>query len=476
MMANAARDPYWQASVSAEILENPHLQEIIEDRCATCHMPMAHIAATESGDEVRILGEGGLLDPSNPLHSFVMDGVSCSLCHQIRADGLGDVTSYSGGFTIDTLLRAPDRLVFGPYTIEDEQADIMQSVSGFRPEQGLHITQSTFCATCHTLYTPYVDATGQMAGDFPEQVPYFEWFYSDYRRTRPCQDCHMQEAQGGVKISNTSEVLRSPYSLHTFVGGNVYMLEILKSFPDELGVTASTAHFENTQALTLEQLQTKTATIELEDVRLSGPRLSVDVKIENLAGHKFPTGFPSRRAWIRFVVQDSAGTVIFESGGYAEDGSIVGNAADFEEGAFEQHYTAIVQPEQVQIYEAMLEDTERRITTTLLRAARYRKDNRLLPSGFEKAAPYEDIAVRGEAREDEDFQGGGDTIRYVVDVGSAQGSLTVTVELLYQSIGFRWAENLRGVDAPEVRRFIGYYDAIPNLPVVVASATLELDN
>jgi hypothetical protein len=68
-------------------------------------------------------------------------------------------------------------------------------------------------------------------------------------------------------------------------------------------------------------------------------------------------------------------------------------------------------------------------------------------SGFEKAAPCEDIAVRGEAREDEDVQGDGDTIRYVVDVGAAQGSLTVTFELLYQSIGFRWADNLRGVDA-----------------------------
>lgn len=55
--------------------------------------------------------------------------------------------------------------------------------------------------------------------------------------------------------------------------------------------------------------------------------------------------------------------------------------------------------------------------------------------------------MRGEAREDEDVQGDGDTIRYVVDVGAAQGSLTVTFELLYQSIGFRWADNLRGVDA-----------------------------
>ncbi|GAG41494.1 unnamed protein product, partial [marine sediment metagenome] len=121
-----------------------------------------------------------------------------------------------------------------------------------------------------------------------------------------------------------------------------------------------------------------------------------------------------------------------------------------------------------------LQDTENHVTTTLLMASRYRKDNRLLPSGFEKAAPYEDIAVRGGAREDEDFQGGGDEIQYIVNVGSAEGPFTVTVEMLYQSIGYRWAENLRTYDAPEIDRFIGYYDAVPNQPVVIAHSTVEI--
>jgi hypothetical protein len=31
------------------------------------------------------------------------------------------------------------------------------------------------------------------------------------------------------------------------------------------------------------------------------------------------------------------------------------------------------------------------------------------------------------------------------------------VELLYQPIGFRWADNLRGYDAPEPVRFVNYY-------------------
>lgn len=54
------------------------------------------------------------------------------------------------------------------------------------------------------------------------------------------------------------------------------------------------------------------------------------------------------------------------------------------------------------------------------------------------------------------------------------GPLTVTAELLYQSIGYRWADNLRRHDAPEPARFLGYYEQTPNQPVVVASTTVEI--
>jgi len=45
--------------------------------------------------------------------------------------------------------------------------------------------------------------------------------------------------------------------------------------------------------------------------------------------------------------------------------------------------------------------------------------------------------------------------------------LTVKVELLYQSIGYRWAQNLDKYRAPEPDRFREYYYSVPNLPVVV---------
>jgi hypothetical protein len=473
LMANAARDPYFQASVRGEVLANPELGSVIEDKCSTCHMPMARFTALMNGDEGRIFDDG-FTSPANALHALAMDGNSCTLCHQIRETDLGLPSSYSGGFIIDTGLRSPNRIIFGPHTIGRNLASIMQNASGFRPEQGLHLSGSELCATCHTLYTPTVDATGKIVGEFPEQVPYLEWFYSDYRRTQTCQDCHMAEAEGGVKVSNLSRVLRSPFSQHIFVGGNVYMLDVLKEFGEELMLTASSEQFHDTKERAIEQLSTQTATISFDEVRLSGSRIIADVIIEVLTGHKFPTGFPSRRAWIHFVVHDAAGEVLFESGAADPDGSIVGNDNDADPGDFEQHYLAIVQPEQVQIYEAILVDSENHVTTTLLRAKGHLKDNRLLPSGFEKEAPYEDIAVHGAAREDEDFQGGGDEIQYVVDVGEAEGPYKVTIELLYQSIGYRWADNLHLLAGLEIERFLGYYETVPNLPVVVSSAIVEV--
>jgi hypothetical protein len=48
----------------------------------------------------------------------------------------------------------------------------------------------------------------------------------------------------------------------------------------------------------------------------------------------------------------------------------------------------------------------------------------------------------------------------------------VEAELLYQPIGYRWAHNLEKYDAPEPKRFVGYYNAMSSSSwVVVAKAS-----
>jgi len=301
-------------------------------------------------------------------------------------------------------------------------------------------------------------------------MAYLEWKASSVAATQTCQTCHMPVAQGNVRLSSTGGPLRGPFNRHEFVGGNAYMLGLLGTFGQELGLTASSAQMEASRQRTVDYLQTKTGSIAVEQAALEATTLTADVSVRNTAGHKFPTSYPSRRAWIHLVVTDGAGKVVFESGAFDTRGMILENDNDLDPARFEPHYSEIRSADEVQIYEAIIHNTDSLVTTTLLRAASLVKDNRLLPAGFDKAGASEDITVRGEAAGDADFLAGGDVVRYVIDLGGASRPYTVSAELLYQSIGFRWAENLRAFQGTEIADFLRYVEGYSNVPVVIASA------
>ena len=473
MMANASRDPYWQASVRGEVISHPDYDELIQDKCTTCHTPMARTTEAFNGG-VGILLDEGFLHPENDMNTMALDGISCTLCHQIEADGLGTPESFDGHFVIDKTKPTGERSSYGPYEADEANTVVMRSASGYIPEEAGHVQSSELCGSCHTLYTPTVDNEGEVAGLFPEQMPYIEWQASDYADVQSCQDCHMPEAPGEVVLSVTGGPGRSPFSIHSFAGGNTYALRLLQKYGDELQVTASTKQIDAALDRALSQLQEKTAQISVENSEISGSTLNCGVKVNSDVGHKLPSGFPSRRVWIHFKVADANGNVIFESGNWDANGGIFGNDNDLEAAAFEPHYEVINNPEQVQIYEAIMGDVDAAVTTTLLRGALYLKDNRLLPVGFDKAAVSDDIAVFGLAAQDPNFVGGADKLEYQMEIGDAPGPYTITAELLYQSIGYRWAFNLDRFDAPEPQRFIGYYENVSNTPTLISNVSVEV--
>ena len=95
MMANAAKDPIWKAKVSSEVARFPALQTVIEEKCVSCHMPMAKTQAVVNGQAVAAQGDG-FLNPAHQLHEAGLEGVSCTLCHQISDVGLGTMGSFTG--------------------------------------------------------------------------------------------------------------------------------------------------------------------------------------------------------------------------------------------------------------------------------------------------------------------------------------------------------------------------------------------
>jgi hypothetical protein len=472
MMANSARDPYWQASVRREAIDHPMHSGAIQDECAACHMPMAaHVARAAGGQ-----GEVFALLPdarshASELERLAADGVSCTVCHQISNERLGTRESFNGAFVLAPTPADGARVMFGPYKIDAGRKTIMRSVTGFVQAQGMHVERSELCATCHTLITQAFGPNGEVVGSLPEQMNYQEWRHSDFsREQRSCQSCHMPKAAGPVRAASVLGDARESLSRHLFVGGNAFMVRMFSLYRSELGIVALPSELEATARATIRQLQQETATVAVSPPQLTAGTLAFDVDVRNLTGHKYPTGYPARRTWLHVTVRDAAARVVFESGAIDGDGAIAGNDSDVDPRSFEPHYEEIRRGGQVQIYESILGDRAGVPTTGLLTATRYLKDNRLLPRGFDKATADTDIGVYGEAAGDISFAGGGDRVRYIVDVPPS-GLFTVEAELRYQPIGYRWAHNLERYDGPEPARFVGYYNAMSiDSSVVVATA------
>jgi hypothetical protein len=469
MMALSAKDPYWLAAVRREMADRPHMRDEIEDVCSVCHMPMFRtqaVANGRSGEIIRYI-EGGF---SPHEQKFGADGVSCTVCHQISAENLGEHASFDGGYVIEPALPE-EAEVYGPYEVDSGLKRVMHSASALTPRQGTHIQRSELCATCHTLFTPAVDGEGQVIGEFAEQAPYLEWRESAYKESDSCQSCHMPEVEVPVPISSVLAEPRENVSRHVFRGGNVFMLKLLNKYRDELGVTTPTADLEQSAQATLDHLQSAAADVSITNVELSGREALIDLSVTNKAGHKLPTAYPSRRAWLHVTVRDQSGSTIFESGALEANGSIVGNDNDADGSTYEPHYQQISSATQVQIYEPIVHDFKQNVTTSLLSGVTYAKDNRLLPRGFDKSAADEAVRVQGAASSDTDFQDGGDSIRYRVELPQGVTSVQVSVELLYQTIGYRWARNLEAYDSFETKRFVGYYKDNADISAVILATT-----
>lgn len=458
MMANSARDPYWQGSVRRETIDHPEASGEIQNECSTCHMPMQHLMdraadrETEVFKRLPLTRDHGAITPA-------ADGVSCSVCHQIEKEGLGTAETYVGNVKIADASDRDHRPEFGPFEVDAGHQQIMRSsTQGFVPAVGAHIRDSGLCGSCHTLYTTARGPNGKAIGHFPEQMPFQEWQHSDYANRQSCQDCHMPVVNEAVAVTAVFGPQRDGMHRHVFVGGNFLIEHMLNQHHDKLAVKALPQELDATVSRTKDYLRTKTASVAVAQTGAGSGTLAFDVTVENHSGHKLPTAYPSRRVWLHVTVRDQHGNAIFESGHLNPDGSIAGNDNDADPLRFEPHHPVITRPDQVEIFEPILGDAQGHVTTGLLNAMVYLKDNRILPTGFDKATAEHDIRVVGEAENDSGFTGGSSRIRYEVPTKQGAGPCKVEVELWYQPIGYRWAHNLAPYHAGEAQRFVGYYE------------------
>lgn len=464
MMANSAKDPFWLAKVSHEVAVNPQHKEALEDKCTGCHAPLGHYSNIE-------FNLGAYSMDTLAVDSMGLDGVSCLACHKQSTQNLG--AEHSG---VLHFIGAP--VSYGPY--EKPFSAPMQDLVGILPVYSEHINDAGICAGCHTLLTNSVDLSGNFTGQtFVEQATYHEWLnssYADEQNETTCQGCHMPQIDDEVVISANYASLnpRTPVGKHELVGGNSFMLKLMKQNRTELGIFATDEHFDSTIARTERMLQHLTMNLDLSFVTFANDTGYFEVRLENLCGHKFPSGYPSRRAYIEFLVIQDDGDTLFKSGVLQPDYEVLGQNSDYE-----PHYAWINNEQQVQIYEMVMVDVNSDVTTILERAFAPVKDNRLAPLGFTTShAVYDTTSIVGNATTDSNFNfdgfegSGTDVVSYHVPLNGYNGTIKTTARVYYQVAPPKWMEELFATSTPTIDTFEIMYNNADQTPVLIAEDSI----
>jgi hypothetical protein len=460
MVANSARDPFWQAKVKHEGIENPAHKGALENVCTRCHAPMGMINA--------LLTASGPYSMDNLKNDNMgKDGISCAVCHQIN--GFSSPL-FSGNFDINGAKE-----IYGPFT--NPLVNVMRMNTGYTPVQSTKIIESRLCGSCHTLITNSVNENGEFTGaTFVEQAIYQEWENSDFGKQKvSCQSCHLPRIAESVIIASQPGFLtgRQPFGPHNLTGGNQFMLKLLKENHTELQLNSGVDLIQKSIDRTHIFLTKQTIDLSIGDIQKTQDSIFINVGLVNKAGHKFPTGYPSRRAYLECIVTNGQDTV-FHSG---EPGAKA--LTNIDRTRFEPHYDLINLEEQVQIYEFVMGNISGQVTTILEKAYVPLKDNRIPPKGFALShSNYDTVKVVGQAVKDADyFSGQGhELIRYGLPLSKISDNATVKVVLHYETIPESWTAELfsKATNASEIALFKGMYLQSDRAPVEIASDTRQI--
>ena len=365
MMGLSGVDPLWKAKVSHEIITNPAHSNELQTFCTSCHAPMGHYSAIYKGFPHYLLAN---LDTD----ALGKAGVACMGCHSIGDSLLGSL--FSGTIPYDT-----NRFIYGPY--DSVMQGPMQLYVGLTPVFGAHMSESRLCSSCHTLISNTVDTSGiPTGGTFVEQATFHEWENSVYPIQQTiCQTCHMPQSQDAIVIANGIVNLpgRTPFNKHVFAGANSFMVNLIKTNKTSLGVLANDVNFDSTLVAINTQLTQNTLTVKAHTDTVLNDTASFSITLTNKAGHKFPTGYPSRRAVLQLIVTKANGDTLFASGLFDSTQEVINITSPFE-----AHHDIINSDTQAQIYEMIMGDVNGNKTTVLERSASSLKDNRIPPAGF----------------------------------------------------------------------------------------------
>jgi hypothetical protein len=254
------------------------------------------------------------------------------------------------------------------------------------------------------------------------------------------------------------------------------MLDMMKDHRDTLDLRAFSSQFDSVRAATFRMLQDNTLDMVLTEIDRTDDSLFVDVELINKAGHKFPSAYPSRIAYVQIIATNDVGDTIFSSGLLDEGYELINRDIEFE-----PHYDLITSEEQVQVYEYVMADETGAETTVLSQADFPLKDNRLAPFGFtDTHFAYDTVGLYGQVLNDDDFnltetgeQGSGtDITSYHIFTDGYVGPVDVKVSVYFQVTPPRWLESMFEYQSEDIDLFNWMYETADKDPVKVVCDSL----
>lgn len=456
MMANAARDPVFLAALTVANQEQPGVGSF----CLRCHSPIGFV-------------RGHATPPDGSAFDAVdKQGIGCETCHRATTSMVTPdpyVVSDAQLFYDDmTAKRGPFVWCDAP----NPPADCAQSPAHDVVAEP-NLASSSFCGQCHQVTNPdrlLKDAAGvDTTFEFPLDTTYAEWKQSSFASgatAQSCQDCHMVRKLGDHPVAGIfGAPLRKDPREHSFVGGNHWGIQaVMAANPDRAAMYPDA--FLLAQDKTLENLA-KSVAVTLTGAPVAGKagdKFDVTVKVQNLTGHKFPTGYAeTRRAWI---------AIVMTGGGTSSDNFLFGGY-DTETGEVDAAST--------HVYRAIhgkWNGTAGEPESHLVQHDMVLEDTRIPPAGFRPtettkiigAIPYTDGQGNIVSFDEKTFS--------VTLPAGVYGSATLSARVYYQSMTKEYVEFLESANTTDMKGhdLKTVYDATDQAPpirIASADATIE---
>lgn len=354
IMGQAGRDPLLWAALHVANIDAPGAGEY----CLRCHTPRGWLQ-----------GRSQAADGSELQMEDIHNGVTCTMCHRM-IDPLANLTDESAA--LDTVIRSelsdpvptdfvgsaaaivdPNDNRRGPFSFNLELPYHTAFRTAFLGQDQDAVTQARLCGTCHNVYNPVLswdtdrqqfwpNLMGEPASSFdqdqlfPVETTFDEWLASDFANggvvlagfpsykpggvVETCQDCHMPHLVGIATDPAFNPVLRDCQingclPVHTFVGGNTWVPQLLQNPSWRLTVTGESSYLNET-VLQAQAMLIRAASVNLTLSDHDDYKTAL-VRVTNRTGHKLPTGYAEgRQMWLNIQAFDAAGNLVYQSGAY----------------------------------------------------------------------------------------------------------------------------------------------------------------